>query len=443
MNESMILHSVTAAKELHKVPGFDPTKYLRKTVNSKGEPVMRLEPRYQRLWFRLACPKGRMLLNPLRLTDQLAIFEAKVFFHREDDTPASSFTSTKRAQETRDYVRAAQDEALTTALDNAGFGIQLCDVTQTSGDGEYRPSAQASGGQEAPVQAHSQMEPAAVQDTPPASPAPVREENQTHGQTEPQPEPPVQTTEPSAAEKLAPVSAPVTQDAPAPAPTPVIQDAPAPVSAPVAQDAPAPASVPADQPAAPARTMEPSAPVAEDVPAPAPQADVQKTVPVPAAEPDMRNTAQRAEAASNGSQHSELAAMLNFPGMTAETAVPQETGDGGTADTTADPHTAIGVEATPAAPADTAPAQVETPAQAAPSYTDDMSVEEICQVMTLEEAGAIVVPSGPNMGLTMAQVAERRPSSLRFFMTQFYKCSNSQKAAATLLIQNLDLKKAG
>ena len=428
MNENMILRTVPAANDLHKVPGFDPMKYLRKAVNEKGEPVMRLEPRYQRLWFRLACPKGRMLLNPLRLTDQLAIFEAKVFFHREDDTPASSFTSTKRAQETRDYVRAAQDEALTTALDNAGFGIQLCDVTQTSGDGEYRSSAQASGGQEVPVQAHRQMEPAAVQETPPASPAPVQEENQTHGQTEPQPEPPVQIVEPSTAEEPVPVPTPAAQDAPAPTPTSVIQDAPA------------PAPVPADQPAAPARTMEPSAPVAEDVPTPAPQADVQKTVPVLAAEPDMRNTAQRAEAASNGRQHSELAAMLNFPGMTAETAVPQETGDGGMADTAADSHTVTDVEAAPAAPA---PAQVDAPAQAAPSYTDDMSVEEICQVMTLEEAGAIVVPSGPNMGLTMAQVAERRPSSLRFFMTQFYKCSNSQKAAATLLIQNLDLKKAG
>lgn len=82
MNENMILRTVPAAKDLHKVPGFDPMKYLRKAVNEKGETVMRLEPRYQRLWFRLACPKGRMLLNPLRVTDQMAIFEAKVFFHR-------------------------------------------------------------------------------------------------------------------------------------------------------------------------------------------------------------------------------------------------------------------------------------------------------------------------------------------------------------------------
>ena len=141
MNENMILRTVPAANDLHKVPGFDPMKYLRKAVNEKGEPVMRLEPRYQRLWFRLACPKGRMLLNPLRVTDQMAIFEAKVFFHREDAAPASSFTATKTAQETAGYIRAAQDEALTVALDNAGFGIQLCDVTHGPGDGKCSPPA--------------------------------------------------------------------------------------------------------------------------------------------------------------------------------------------------------------------------------------------------------------------------------------------------------------
>ena len=30
------------------------------------------------------------------------------------------------------YIRAAQDEALNEALNNAGFGIQLCDVAQVS-----------------------------------------------------------------------------------------------------------------------------------------------------------------------------------------------------------------------------------------------------------------------------------------------------------------------
>ena len=92
MNENTILRTVPAASELHKVPGFDPMKHLRRSINDKGEAVMRLEPRYQRLWFRLACPNGRMYLTPLRITDQMAIFEARLYANREDNAsflPAS------------------------------------------------------------------------------------------------------------------------------------------------------------------------------------------------------------------------------------------------------------------------------------------------------------------------------------------------------------------
>lgn len=96
MNENTIIGTVPAANELHKVPGFDPMKHLHRAVNAQGESVMRLEPRYQRLWFRMACPNGRMLLNPLRITDQLAIFEAKVFFHKEDPTRPAALRPTRR-----------------------------------------------------------------------------------------------------------------------------------------------------------------------------------------------------------------------------------------------------------------------------------------------------------------------------------------------------------
>ncbi len=53
---------------------------------------------------------------------------------------------------------------------------------------------------------------------------------------------------------------------------------------------------------------------------------------------------------------------------------------------------------------------------AAPSYTADMPVEEICQKMTMDEARAVVVPTGTCKGWTLAQVAERRRSSLKFYM---------------------------
>lgn len=351
MNESTILRTVPAAGELHKVQGFDPMKHLYRVVNDQGEPVMRLEPRYQRLWFRLACPKGRILLNPLRITDQLAIFEAKVFFHREDATPASSFTANKTARETPSYIRAAQEEALKEALDNAGFGIQLCDVTQPpSVDGHIlsaQPTVANNDGQKTSAQSHTQTEQAPIQEV---SDTPAPEEIQKAQQVAPETAPMIQTKK---------VEAPITAE-PTPKETPVVQP-----NQPDAQETE-------------------SAPVPEYVPAREERQDV----------PD--------------------------------TAAPQKDVDGAdTSDST-----------------DTALSQMQVPAQA-PTYTDDMPVEKICEVMTIEDAQSVVVPRGPCMGWTMAQVAERRPSSLRFFLTDFCECSNIQKAAATLLIQDSEQKKAG
>lgn len=150
---------------------------------------------------------------------------------------------------------------------------------------------------------------------------------------------------------------------------------------------------------------------------------------------------QHEGAAQADSQQHNLITMLNFPSPAAETDNPQEAGSADPANAVAEPSSVENM--TEPAAAETVPGQEETPPQTAPSYTEDMSVEEICQVMTMEEAGAIVVPRGPCMGWTMAQVAERRPSSLRFFLTKFCECSNSQKAAATLLMQDNELKKAG
>ena len=72
-----------------------------------------------------------------------------------------------------------------------------------------------------------------------------------------------------------------------------------------------------------------------------------------------------------------------------------------------------------------------------------MPVEQICQLMTLEEARQVVVTKGTCNGWTMAQVAEKRPSSLRFYISGYGHVNNIQLAAATLLQQDMDLKKAG
>lgn len=363
---------------------------------------MRLELRYQRLWFRLACPQGRMLLNPLRITDQLAIFEAKVFFRQDDDAPASSFTANRSAKETPDYIRAAQDEALKMALDNAGFGIQLYDVTQTDSDGESSssapPSQTAGGGQKQPVFAHVEPNPARK------SPAPVQAETRALDTAA--------TVKPSS--KL---------------PT-VTENASTPVSGAQAITQTAPA--PANRPAATTQAAENHA-TTESTPAPVPtaQAEAQDNKSVAASEDMSMQTEQRdapAPSSEGGGapasgQASALEAVLNFPTRAAENAAQQQSADAG----------------------GTSIASVEgAQAQDAPDYTDDMSVEEICQMMTLEQARNVVVTKGTCKGWTMGKVAEQRPSSLRFYLSGFAsQCGNIQLAAATLLSQELQLKKAG
>ena len=135
-NQEPMLYTTNAAvASLNHVPGFDPLKFLRRTTSRKtGEDVMRLDLRYKKLWFRLACPMGRLKLNALRITEKMAIFEAKVYRDREDAEPLSSYVANCTLDATPGglYVEAAQEEALDTALSNAGFGIQFTDVGSES-----------------------------------------------------------------------------------------------------------------------------------------------------------------------------------------------------------------------------------------------------------------------------------------------------------------------
>ena len=135
-NQEPMLYTTNAAvASLNHVSGFDPLKFLRRTTSRKtGEDVMRLDLRYKKLWFRLACPTGRLKLNALRITEKMAIFEAKIYRDREDAEPLSSYVANCTLDATPGglYVEAAQEEALDTALSNAGFGIQFADVGSES-----------------------------------------------------------------------------------------------------------------------------------------------------------------------------------------------------------------------------------------------------------------------------------------------------------------------
>ena len=123
-NQSATMYeSIPVVSELNKVQGFDPLKFLRRT--SKGE--RKLDLKYKKLWFRLKYPNGRIKLSALKITDQLAIIEARVYFDKNDTQPKSSFIAQRDASSTPGglYIESAQHAAIDQALSDAGFGVQF------------------------------------------------------------------------------------------------------------------------------------------------------------------------------------------------------------------------------------------------------------------------------------------------------------------------------
>ncbi len=136
----IMYESIPAVAELNRVPGFEPFKLLRRIVSpEEGKVALQLDLRFKKLWFRLAHPKGRIRLNPLRITEQMAIFEAQVYLDRGDENPVGSFTSccTKEEAPGGQYVQAAQFEAMDEALTDAGFGVQFADVSMDAAGSRY------------------------------------------------------------------------------------------------------------------------------------------------------------------------------------------------------------------------------------------------------------------------------------------------------------------
>ncbi len=309
-NQEPMLYTTNAAvASLNHVSGFDPLKFLHRTTSRKtGEDVMRLDLRYKKLWFRLACPTGRLKLNALRITEKMAIFEAKIYRDREDAEPLSSYVANCTLDATPGglYVEAAQEEALDTALSNAGFGIQFADVGSESE--EY--------GSEVPVGAKAEISK------------------------------PVQTK--------------------------------AEVAKPVQKQAESVKSAKAD----PLDAI-----MADDMP------------------------------------------------------VPEQT----TAEVVEKPKTVVLESVQPAQTPSEPPKNVivleqEPPAAAYPQSTP---VEEIRRQMTYEQAQNVIVDCGTCKGWTLAQVADRRPASLRWYVKGYQGENNILRAAAAIIWDSLQEKQAG
>lgn len=323
--DSAMMYNIPVVAELNRVPSFDPLKYLKRTANG-----MELPLKYKKLWFRLKYPQGRVRITNLRITDQLAMIEARVFLDRRDTEAVSSYTITCDAKSAPDgeYVKQAQDLATDQALSDAGFGIQF-----VSADSEVMPTAQPKA---APVQtAPAEKKVSAPVEAAPAVKAPEVKETVAVKETPVVAAPVVSA--PPVAEKT--VEKTVTETAAA-----VVQ----PVAAPVVEEKPAEKVIPIASVADAAKVV-----------TPAPAAVV------------IEEILDEAE---------------------------------------------------------------ETKQKTGPAYTKDMSVEDICAVMTLDEALNYVVTSGACAGQKLSQVAERRAASLRFYLTGYKGDDNILRAAATLII---------
>lgn len=141
MNQDCMYQNVKEIQELNRVEGFDPRKYMRQLAGDGQTAKFYLDVVYRKLWFRLKYPNGKIVKTLKKLTDQVAIVEARVYLDRND--PEESFISNALAQKymTADdqfgnkYVELAETAAVGRALADAGFGLQFADL-----EGEADPN---------------------------------------------------------------------------------------------------------------------------------------------------------------------------------------------------------------------------------------------------------------------------------------------------------------
>lgn len=387
-----IIRSIPAASKLRKVSGFDPLAFLRLATSESGQKIVKLELPYKRLWFRMACPDGRMQLKPLHVTDAQAIYEAILYADKADTEPISRVTASVKAAEAANghYIEAAQDRALNEALDNAGFGIQLCDLVGNPGRTQY--------GTEIPLEQLEKLpEDMTFSTTKGSDDAAFTAESTANAEN--------QTVEPEP-EQVNKQEQPVAES-PAP-PEPAVQENTAPESEQAEHptvESPAQTESETDQPQ---ESSTDTQPVEQQLPESAeadpvkPEEQAQENAPTQSdPEPIQKEPEQSSlqQLLANTQPR-----VLDFPVQKAN-----------------------------------APAEVESSADPIPvnhaqasGYTADMSVEEIAERMTLEEANSVVVQTGYCKGWTLEQVAKDRKASLRFYVNS-NNVDNVLKAAAKIV----------
>lgn len=122
-NSAVVYNAESTAAGLNRVKGFDPLKYVRSTENGAV-----LDLPYQKLWFRLRHPNGKIRIFNKNLSEKIAAVEARVYFDRADSEPAANCIISGVDAEDKVSVAKAQHDAMEKALSDAGFGLQFISV---------------------------------------------------------------------------------------------------------------------------------------------------------------------------------------------------------------------------------------------------------------------------------------------------------------------------
>ena len=130
MNEAVV-NNMSIINGLNKVDGFDPSAFLRRLTGENGEEQFYLDVKYRKLWFRLMHPEGKITKRIIKLENEFAIIESRIYLNRNDaeDTYIScAFAQRWRKEDDAyglKYVETAETAAVGRALADAGFGIQF------------------------------------------------------------------------------------------------------------------------------------------------------------------------------------------------------------------------------------------------------------------------------------------------------------------------------
>lgn len=126
-NSAVVYNAESTAAGLNRVKGFDPLKYVRSTENGAV-----LDLPYQKLWFRLRHPNGKIRIFIKNLSEKIAAVEARVYFDRADSEPAANCIISGVDAEDKVSVEKAQHDAMEKALSDAGFGLQFIPVNPSA-----------------------------------------------------------------------------------------------------------------------------------------------------------------------------------------------------------------------------------------------------------------------------------------------------------------------